>query len=32
MNGAPLETTELTTSGCVLGGMICRSVSWRKVN
>lgn len=22
----------MTTSGCVLGGMICRSVSWRKVN
>jgi uncharacterized protein (DUF2147 family) len=22
----------LTTAGCVLGGMICRSVNWRRVN
>jgi uncharacterized protein (DUF2147 family) len=22
----------MTTSGCVLGGMICRSVTWRKAN
>jgi uncharacterized protein (DUF2147 family) len=22
----------MTTSGCVLGGMVCRSVTWRKVN
>jgi uncharacterized protein (DUF2147 family) len=27
-----LSGSTLTTSGCVLGGMICRSVSWRKVN
>jgi uncharacterized protein (DUF2147 family) len=24
--------SSMTTSGCVLGGMICRSVNWRKVN
>lgn len=24
--------SSMTTSGCVLGGMICRSVTWRKVN
>ncbi len=27
VNGA-----SMTTSGCVLGGLICRSVNWRKVN
>jgi uncharacterized protein (DUF2147 family) len=27
-----LSGTSLTTSGCVLGGIICRSVTWRKVN
>ncbi|MGL4637721.1 MAG: DUF2147 domain-containing protein [Beijerinckiaceae bacterium] len=27
-----LSGSSLTTSGCVLGGMICRSVNWRKVN
>jgi uncharacterized protein (DUF2147 family) len=27
-----LSGSTMTTSGCVLGGMICRSVSWRKVN
>jgi uncharacterized protein (DUF2147 family) len=24
--------SSMTTSGCVLGGLVCRSVSWRKVN
>jgi uncharacterized protein (DUF2147 family) len=24
--------SSLTTSGCALGGLICRSVNWRKVN
>ncbi len=27
-----LSGSSLTTAGCVLGGMICRSVNWRKVN
>jgi uncharacterized protein (DUF2147 family) len=27
-----LSGSSMTTSGCVLGGMICRSVNWRKVN
>jgi uncharacterized protein (DUF2147 family) len=27
-----LSGASLTTSGCVLGGMICRSVNWKKVN
>ncbi len=27
-----LSGTSLTTSGCVLGGLICRSVNWSKVN
>jgi uncharacterized protein (DUF2147 family) len=27
-----LSGSTLTTSGCVLGGLVCRSVSWRKVN
>jgi uncharacterized protein (DUF2147 family) len=27
-----LAGSTMTTSGCVLGGMICRSVAWRKVN
>ena len=27
-----LAGRNLTTSGCVLGGIICRSVSWSKVN
>jgi uncharacterized protein (DUF2147 family) len=27
-----LSGSTMTTSGCVLGGMICRSVAWRKVN
>jgi uncharacterized protein (DUF2147 family) len=27
-----LSGSSLTTSGCVLGGMICRSVTWSKVN
>jgi uncharacterized protein (DUF2147 family) len=27
-----LNGRSMTTSGCVLGGMICRSVSWSKVN
>lgn len=27
-----LSGSTMTTSGCVLGGLICRSVSWRKVN
>jgi uncharacterized protein (DUF2147 family) len=24
--------SSLTTSGCVLGGLVCRSVNWKKVN
>lgn len=27
-----LSGNTLTTSGCVLGGLICRSVSWSRVN
>jgi uncharacterized protein (DUF2147 family) len=27
-----LSGRSLTTSGCVLGGIICRSVNWSKVN
>jgi uncharacterized protein (DUF2147 family) len=27
-----LSGASLTTSGCVLGGIICRSVNWRKLN
>jgi uncharacterized protein (DUF2147 family) len=27
-----LSGASLTTSGCVLGGIICRSVNWRKFN
>jgi uncharacterized protein (DUF2147 family) len=27
-----LSGSSLTTAGCVLGGMICQSVNWRKVN
>ena len=27
-----LSGSSMTTSGCVLGGMICRSVNWKKVN
>jgi uncharacterized protein (DUF2147 family) len=27
-----LSGDTLTTSGCVAGGLICRSVSWRRVN
>jgi uncharacterized protein (DUF2147 family) len=27
-----LAGSSLTTSGCVLGGLVCRSVNWRKVN
>jgi uncharacterized protein (DUF2147 family) len=27
-----LSGRSLTTAGCVLGGMICRSVNWSKVN
>lgn len=27
-----LSGSTMTTSGCVLGGLICRSVSWSKVN
>jgi uncharacterized protein (DUF2147 family) len=27
-----LSGSTLTTSGCVLGGLVCRSVNWRKVN
>lgn len=27
-----LSGNTITTSGCVLGGMICRSVSWRRAN
>ncbi len=27
-----LSGGSMTTSGCVLGGMVCRSVTWRKVN
>ncbi|MGL4242007.1 MAG: DUF2147 domain-containing protein [Beijerinckiaceae bacterium] len=27
-----ISGASMTTSGCVLGGMVCRSVSWRKVN
>jgi uncharacterized protein (DUF2147 family) len=27
-----LSGSTMTTSGCVLGGMVCRSVSWKKVN
>ncbi len=27
-----LSGNRLTTSGCVLGGMICRSVGWSRVN
>ena len=27
-----LSGNTLTTSGCVLGGVICRSVTWRRVN
>jgi uncharacterized protein (DUF2147 family) len=27
-----LNGRSLTTAGCVLGGMICKSVSWSKVN
>ena len=24
--------SSMTTSGCVLGGLICQSVNWKKVN
>jgi uncharacterized protein (DUF2147 family) len=27
-----LSGNSLTTAGCVLGGLVCRSVNWRKVN
>jgi uncharacterized protein (DUF2147 family) len=27
-----LSGSTMTTSGCVLGGIVCRSVSWKKVN
>lgn len=27
-----LSGSSLTTSGCVLGGLICKSVNWTKVN
>jgi uncharacterized protein (DUF2147 family) len=27
-----LQGAQLKTSGCVLGGMICRSVNWTRVN
>jgi uncharacterized protein (DUF2147 family) len=27
-----LSGNTLTTSGCVLGGLVCRSVSWSRVN
>ncbi len=27
-----LNGSSLTTSGCVLGGIICRSVNWKKLN
>ena len=27
-----LNGSSLTTSGCVLGGLICRTVNWSKVN
>lgn len=27
-----LSGSTLTTAGCVLGGLICRSVNWRRVN
>ena len=27
-----LSGVTLTTSGCVLGGLVCRSVSWSRVN
>lgn len=27
-----LSGSSLTTAGCVLGGLVCRSVNWRKVN
>jgi uncharacterized protein (DUF2147 family) len=27
-----LSGSTMTTSGCALGGMICRSFNWRKVN
>jgi uncharacterized protein (DUF2147 family) len=27
-----LSGTVLTTSGCVLGGLICRSVTWKRAN
>lgn len=27
-----LSGSTLTTSGCVLGGLICKSVSWKRVN
>jgi uncharacterized protein (DUF2147 family) len=27
-----LAGSSLTTSGCVLGGLVCRSVNWRKMN
>jgi uncharacterized protein (DUF2147 family) len=27
-----LSGSTLTTSGCVAGGLICRSVTWRRVN
>ena len=27
-----LSGSTMTTSGCVLGGLICRSASWKKVN
>lgn len=27
-----LSGSRLTTAGCVLGGLICRSVNWSKVN
>jgi uncharacterized protein (DUF2147 family) len=27
-----LSGSSLTTAGCVLGGMICRSVNWSRVN
>ncbi|MBM3609602.1 MAG: DUF2147 domain-containing protein, partial [Alphaproteobacteria bacterium] len=27
-----LSGARLTTSGCVMGGRVCRSMGWRRVN
>ncbi|MBL8586887.1 MAG: DUF2147 domain-containing protein, partial [Methylobacteriaceae bacterium] len=27
-----LSGSTLTTAGCALGGLVCRSVTWKRVN